>query len=1087
MEPPAKRSRVGSSPLGLQSKGDEDDELNYEPDEVSQMRDPGYQLEQSRAFAAFKLKSTFEHIFQKYERDFTGIGDEIDLRTGKIITNNGHLERMRNERDTGISDEDEEDEGMLLEDAFASGDEEDDEGGSDEDSADGREDHDQSDNEKDEERILHGKKDANSLSTALIHRREVGLQRRSSLSHTLPSTSRSGSEQRLSNLGPPRQSENGNMNSSAKVWGYEPESVDPTWRVPEISPPKLGDNLMSKLYGARYRFPVTRGSQSVWSSRQDSELEMATPEPARIDMAQLARVRQEASRMARPTSKKLLQAFTTDDDNEDDILGVSAADREPKIERKKNREDAAKDRGSVMVGKEQLQEPLQSVEVEQTQTQHTVSGSSAREADCHKQTKPSMKEKSKSKKRLFPTKVRKPRKTTQQIKVPDEALEQPVNATTQLDSAQGLTGFPTDKEAQKRPRQQIVIELFSKGPPADEITEAKDPEDMDIFGSTEQCIALAPKLAGLTVSERSSIVPVSREAPVEAITDAYASFEATPGKAPGPAKEKFTRHEIDPSYAFSDDDDGIPTTRARFNHSQKQSVAVPAPNEYIKPDSVTAMGPSEKLLVLETSDDQQGAEAQSETKVEDTSPSPTVDESAAEQPADTDVDASEKQVAEQTAAPEQHADPHDPESSEILNDIHPPSMLQSTEELSEDRQSTERHVAGETHMAGAENIVATADIIVQESQSPNKRTQETEMQGGTRENAQEETQPEKLQGVRANDTQEGTRTDNAQGQTLEETDDEKEEEHLAEDIQQEEDEEVLEPFTIPLGLDEMDETSAIEAGPEPGAIDIELPNLPAPAEAPPRRARSSSLIHSGRVEKSATSPMRHLNLRSSSPLKRYANPSSSSAKARRSVRFRASASPRRKTPQDHKSSTGQCPAPASEAPGSETVNMPDSSVVGQPSPALKPPRRKQHPKQPSTPFSRQRPITTKGSSSKKSIISLLSDDEDELTLDLFKTWTSSGGSSGDRKRTSFTPILLAGAETRITTPMKQRIPSGGGAGSDTVTARGRKRKAAWAFATPTKVHFGSPSGSLVRTPGGNMRRCGEDGFRCDRDFCFTCL
>ncbi|GJD02726.1 hypothetical protein ColKHC_11551 [Colletotrichum higginsianum] len=114
MEPPAKRPRTGPSPSGQQSKEDEDDELNYEPEEVSQMRDPGYQLEQSRAFAAFKLKSTFEHIFQKYERDFTGIGDEIDLRTGRIIENNGHLERMRNERDTGIpdDDEDEEDEAM---------------------------------------------------------------------------------------------------------------------------------------------------------------------------------------------------------------------------------------------------------------------------------------------------------------------------------------------------------------------------------------------------------------------------------------------------------------------------------------------------------------------------------------------------------------------------------------------------------------------------------------------------------------------------------------------------------------------------------------------------------------------------------------------------------------------------------------------------------------------------------------------------------------------------------------------------------------------------------------------------------------
>jgi hypothetical protein len=28
---------------------------------------------------------------------------------------------------------------------------------------------------------------------------------------------------------------------------------------------------------------------------------------------------------------------------------------------------------------------------------------------------------------------------------------------------------------------------------------------------------------------------------------------------------------------------------------------------------------------------------------------------------------------------------------------------------------------------------------------------------------------------------------------------------------------------------------------------------------------------------------------------------------------------------------------------------------------------------------------------------------------------------------------------------------------------------------------------VVETPGGTMRRCGENGFRCDRDFCFGCL
>ncbi|QIW95320.1 hypothetical protein AMS68_000838 [Peltaster fructicola] len=48
-----------------------------------------------------RLKSRFEQIFRKYERDFTGIGDEINLATGEIVINNGHIESMQHEVDPG--------------------------------------------------------------------------------------------------------------------------------------------------------------------------------------------------------------------------------------------------------------------------------------------------------------------------------------------------------------------------------------------------------------------------------------------------------------------------------------------------------------------------------------------------------------------------------------------------------------------------------------------------------------------------------------------------------------------------------------------------------------------------------------------------------------------------------------------------------------------------------------------------------------------------------------------------------------------------------------------------------------------------
>lgn len=106
MEPPTKRPRFGPAPF---DDDDSDaDELNSRPEEVNARRDPGLRLERSRAFAAFKLKSAFERIFDKYEKDFTGVGDEINLRTGEVIIDNGHLESLKDVKFGGEDDEDDE-------------------------------------------------------------------------------------------------------------------------------------------------------------------------------------------------------------------------------------------------------------------------------------------------------------------------------------------------------------------------------------------------------------------------------------------------------------------------------------------------------------------------------------------------------------------------------------------------------------------------------------------------------------------------------------------------------------------------------------------------------------------------------------------------------------------------------------------------------------------------------------------------------------------------------------------------------------------------------------------------------------------
>lgn len=70
-----------------------DDANSYDTDEY----------QRGRQRIDLKLKGTFERIFEKYARDFTGVGDEIDMETGQVVVDNGHLTYMQHERDTGKS------------------------------------------------------------------------------------------------------------------------------------------------------------------------------------------------------------------------------------------------------------------------------------------------------------------------------------------------------------------------------------------------------------------------------------------------------------------------------------------------------------------------------------------------------------------------------------------------------------------------------------------------------------------------------------------------------------------------------------------------------------------------------------------------------------------------------------------------------------------------------------------------------------------------------------------------------------------------------------------------------------------------
>ena len=59
------------------------------------------ELDQKRARHDLHLKSRFEAIFRKYGKDFSETADEIDLETGEIVVNKGHLATMVDETDPG--------------------------------------------------------------------------------------------------------------------------------------------------------------------------------------------------------------------------------------------------------------------------------------------------------------------------------------------------------------------------------------------------------------------------------------------------------------------------------------------------------------------------------------------------------------------------------------------------------------------------------------------------------------------------------------------------------------------------------------------------------------------------------------------------------------------------------------------------------------------------------------------------------------------------------------------------------------------------------------------------------------------------
>ncbi|KAI0443201.1 hypothetical protein F4803DRAFT_329307 [Xylaria telfairii] len=104
MEPPSKRLRLDPSPYGVDDDDENQDELSMTPAQFNASQDPMYQLDKGRAKAATRLKSTLEDIFEKYGKDFDGDDDVINFYTDEIEVDNGHVLSLESRNDAATED-----------------------------------------------------------------------------------------------------------------------------------------------------------------------------------------------------------------------------------------------------------------------------------------------------------------------------------------------------------------------------------------------------------------------------------------------------------------------------------------------------------------------------------------------------------------------------------------------------------------------------------------------------------------------------------------------------------------------------------------------------------------------------------------------------------------------------------------------------------------------------------------------------------------------------------------------------------------------------------------------------------------------
>lgn len=977
MEPPAKRQK-GNKYL-VDDTNEDDDELTLAPEELNQKRDPSFQLEQGRALAANKLKFRLEEVIAKYSRDFTGIGDEIDLVTGEVVVDNGHVRSMRSEKDTG----------------------------------DGADDVDE-DSDEEEERILRGIKSAD---------RAPGLQSANAMAIPQdpwqvegPNWSAGpvmGAPSRLTSLFPNNPSFMTPSGSFSSLHFGNPMrmSADPVWQAPE-----LPESAFANRFGANGQhlgFGMNSTTRAVVKKCFPPPVNPESDEEDAL-LGVSGNVLKKKPEKESPLIKQKFPAIDSSP-NEDHVHKEVVSDlienllsTPPSIQRAKI---------TRSLGRPSKLKEIQAADSDSEQKEESrirqVKGAQRDEANAGVNGKASHVNQAKDSwdeddlKDFLDI-------TGKNVKPAGQILFVDIRTTKRQSSELSAV----DGHKNETPR---VIENTSAQSPA------RDGESMAMDAATEHSVTAERKVERLTASSKK--------------------------RQP---QERLVRNVVDPSFAFSDGESMPPMRRGRGRPRSKPAKASTAdtPKQGPSVNTIREVPPSEAK----------------DSYIDDRAPSKKAKQ--------INMDAASSQVPQEVAEPQAVKAAFEPNAID-------PSFAFSDDEVLLPRRPK--------RAARKSDPAVTAEGLSEEHSS---------------------TIPGPKPGAPVSVSKKASQFETAASSAG----DAKEDKNASQKASQDMD-------GVPL---QHPHRRQKEQEPVAGAqpMSASLPSVEQEEHVQATAAAKSSLVAA------AVAPSPSLNVQSIDAAAMEENPGLQSEQpkpttedGKRRISRSSSASNsrhRRLSKRRHSSrELGEPSPPDAPAPtGSpEQQPSPSSATAVAPPPPTTPRRGK-----PQKPL----PKTPAATSSALELISLLSDDdddEDEISFDL-ADFTPSGhhrilahhpGSVAPSSSSIF-PRLLGSANARTAksnTSTKEKnkkraslfgpyashhaTPRTPGSATTTKSTSKKKRSSlarSIARARPRRHSHSeggmaavpaSPAGSVVQTPGGTKRRCGVDGFRCDRDFCFVCL